>query len=219
MEIIEIKEMIDFFKSKIAVIILVMILIGALGSCYGLFLQKPMYKSVTSVILKNDSNQGNSLSANDLTMNKSLVGTYSEVIKSKRILNKVIDNLNLKCSVSNLSGSIQVTSTSNTELIKIIVSNSNNKKAKMIADETAGVFVEEIPKLYSISNVSVLDRAEIAVYPYNINIKKQLALYLIIGLFLGSGIVFVMYYFDRSIKSLEQIDKLGLPILGSVQEY
>ena len=32
------------------------------------------------------------------------------------------------------------------------------------------------------------------------------------------GIVFVLYYFDRTIKTKEQIEKLGLPILGTIQE-
>ena len=114
---------------------------------------------------------------------------------------------------------IQVTSVADTEIIKITVSDINKKNAKVIADEAANVFVEEIPELYSISNVSILDSAEVANSPYNINVKKQLILYLLIGLVLGCGIVFIIYYFDRTIKSVEQVEmKIGLPILGVVQE-
>ena len=41
-----------------------------------------------------------------------------------------------------------------------------------------------------------------------------------VGLVLGLGLVFVLYYFDRSVKTIEQVEsKLGLPVLGTVQEF
>ena len=41
-----------------------------------------------------------------------------------------------------------------------------------------------------------------------------------LGAALGIGILFVIFYFDRTIKSAEQIeDKIKLPILGSVQTF
>ena len=220
METIDIKEMLNYFKGKIPIIVAMVTFIGIVGAIYSLFMQTPMYRSTTSVILKNDSTQGNNLTFNDLNMNKNLVGTYSEIVKSKRTLNQVIENLKLDYSAGELSGMINVSSVNDTEIIKITVTNINSKNAKVIADEVANVFVEEIPDLYSISNVSILDTAEVANSPYNISIKKQAILYLLIGLVLGCGIVFVMYYFDRTIKSVVQVEtKIGLPILGVVQEY
>ncbi len=219
METIDIKEMFNYYKGKMPFIIMIVALVGIIGSVYSFVFQTPKYKSTTSVILKNDSTQSNILTVNDLNMNKNLVGTYSEIVKSKRTLNQVIKNLKLDYSVGQLSSMIQVTSVADTEIIKITVSDVNKKNAKVIADEAANVFVEEIPELYSISNVSILDSAEVANSPYNINVKKQLILYLLIGLVLGCGIVFIIYYFDRTIKSVEQVEmKIGLPILGAVQE-
>lgn len=220
METIDIKEMLDYFKSKFAIIILIVIVAGILGSVYGLFIQVPKYKSTTTILLKNDSSQGSALTYNDLSVNKNLVSTYSEIVKSKRVLNQVVENLELDYSYSKLSSMIEVSSVADTELIKITVNDTNKKNAKKIANEAANVFVEEIPELYNISNVSILDKAEISNVPYNINVPKQLLLSLMIGLVLGFGIVFLIYYFDRTIKSTEQVEsKLGLPILGTVQEY
>ena len=40
------------------------------------------------------------------------------------------------------------------------------------------------------------------------------------GLVLGLGLVFVLYYFDRTIKTVEQVEvKIGLPVLGTVQDF
>lgn len=220
METIDIKEMLNYFKSKLSIILLITIVIAIGGGIYSFFLQTPKYKSTTTVILKNDTSQGNNLTYNDLTVNKNLVSTYSEIVKSKKILNEVIKNLKLEYTYQELYNMIEVSSVADTELIKISVVDFNSNNAKVIADEAATVFVEEIPELYNISNVSILDKAEIAEHPYNINVKKQLALYVMVGLVLGFGTAFLIYYFDRTIKSSEQIEtKLGLPILGTVQEY
>ena len=44
-------------------------------------------------------------------------------------------------------------------------------------------------------------------------------MYLAIGLALGLGTLFVIFYFDRTIKTTTQIEsKIKLPILGAVQE-
>ena len=70
------------------------------------------------------------------------------------------------------------------------------------------------------NNVNILDSAIEASSPYNINIPKQLCIYLIIGMVVGYGIIFTIFYFDRTIKSVEQVEqKVKLPILGSIQEF
>lgn len=90
-----------------------------------------------------------------------------------------------------------------------------------VANEIAKVFSKEIPELYNISNVNILDTAEVASSAYNdVNIAKQSTIFLLAGLVLGLGVVFVMYYFDRSVKNASQIeDKLKLPVLATVREY
>lgn len=220
METIDIKELLNYFRAKLSIILLITMVVTMVGGVYSFFIQEPKYKSTTTVILKNDISQGTNLTYNDVTINKNLVGTYSEIVKSKKILNKAIKNLKIDYTYSQLYDMIQVASVPDTELIKISVVNESSNTAKVVANEVANVFVEEIPELYNISNVSILDTAEVATTPYNVNVKKQTAIYLMVGLVLGCGIVFLIYYFDRTIKSSEQIElKLGLPVLGSVQEY
>ena len=43
--------------------------------------------------------------------------------------------------------------------------------------------------------------------PYNINVVKQVIIYLMIGFIIGAGILFMVFYFDRTIKSAEQVNK------------
>lgn len=220
METIDLKDMFSYFKSKISIIVLFIVVVGILGCLYGLFIQKPVYKSSTSIVLISESQTGATLTYNDVSLNQNLVSTYSEIIKSRRVLNQVIDNLSLDYSYSNLSNNVEVSSVTGTQIIKISVSDRNNKTAMKIADEIAKVFAKEIPELYNISNVNILDYAEAASNAYNVNFIKQSIIYLLVGLVLGLGITFVMYYFDRSVKNISQVEeKIKLPVLATVREY
>lgn len=220
METIDLKDLFDYYKSKLGVVILFVVLVGILGCLYGLFIQKPMYKSSTSIVLISEAKDNSQLTYNDVSVNQNLVSTYSEIVKSKRILNQVINNLNLDYSYGALSNNIEVSSVTGTQIIKITVTDENSKTAMKVANEIGKVFAKEIPKLYNISNVNILDTAEQPSSAYNVNITKQSAISLLAGLVLGLGVVFVMYYFDRSVKNASQIeDKLKLPVLATVREY
>ena len=150
-------------------------------------------------------------------LNQKLVSTYREIIKSRRILERVINDLELDIEVSELSKRISVVNEQDTEIIKISVADEDSEDAKNIADSIARVFSNEITKIYSIKNISVIDYAREATAPYNISPVKETAIALILGAVLGCGIVFVMYYFDTTVKSAEEIEeKLKLPVLGTV---
>lgn len=219
MEEIDLKELLIFIKTKLGILITITASVCIIGCIYGLFIQKPMYKSDTTVILSGNESS-TSITQTDVALNKNLVSTYAEIVKSRRVLSQVIDELGLDLTYEQLSNKISVSSVNNTEIIKITVSDTDAKKAKNIANTTAYHFTNEVIDLYNMNNVDILDEAIEADKPYNINVLKQIVIYFMLGFVLGAGILFVIYYFDRTIKSVEQVEqKIKLPILGSVQEF
>ena len=215
MEEVNLKEMFSYFLSKYLLIILFVVL-GA-GACivYSLFIQKPMYNSYTTVVLarSSDSTSNSGTLQSDVTTNQKLVSTYREIIKSRRILNQVISNLDLNMSYETLHNMVSVTNEKDTELIKIAVNSQNSKDAKDIANEIAKV----IENIYEIKNLSIIDYADENTIPYNINVPKQMVISVLVSFVLACGIIFVMFYFDTTIKSSEEVEeKIGLPVLGVV---
>ena len=215
MEEINLKEVYSYFKSKILWILIAIVVIIVIGNVYTIITREPMYRSNTTIVLVGESKEGYSQS--DSQLNQNLIGTYSEIIKSRKVLSQVIENLKLKMSVEELSNNITTTSVEDTEIIQITVANANAKDAKKITDEVAKVFSEEIQDIYNLENVTIIDKAELSKNPYNINYVKDNVIYLIVGFILSFGIVFIMYYFDTSIKSSEVVEeKLGLTVIGVV---
>ena len=221
MEDINLQDLLKYYVNKILIIILITIFCGLLGSIYSLFVQKPMYKSTTTLLLANiseiDSGSSQSITTNDITLNQKLISTYREIMKSIRVLRQVKENLHLDYEIEDLKKMITVSAVNDTEIISVTVKNSDPEMAMKIANEVADTFCDEIVKIYQIKNVNVIDLAEVDDTPYNINLFKQIVIYILIGLVLSSAIVFVMYYFDTTIKTKEEIEeKLGLPVLGII---
>lgn len=216
MEEIDLKEMFDYFKSKIMWVIISLVIIVGAGNVYTILTRVPMYRSSTTIVLVND-NSKSGYNSTELQLNKNLVSTYAEIIKSRKVLKQVISNLDLKCTSAELSSNITVEAVENTEIIKISVGNDDSERAAQIADEIASVFSSEIKKIYKLNNISVVDKAEKNINPYNINYLKDNVIYVAVALILSCGFIFIMFYFDTTIKTSEEIEKkLGLTVLGIV---
>lgn len=215
MEEINLSEVYSYFKTKILWILLAIIVIVILGNIYTIITRTPMYQSNTTIVLVGESKK--EYNQSDSLLNQNLIGTYSQIIKSRKVLSQVIENLDLKITTEELSNSITTSSVEETEIIQITVENAKAKDAQKITDEVAKVFAKEIKDIYNLENVTIIDKAELAKSPYNVNYVKDNIIYLVIGIVLSFGVVFVMYYFDTSIKSSEVVEeKLGLTVIGIV---
>lgn len=216
MEEFNLSEFMKYYFSYFVIVILFVIL-GALGSWYYTdYMQVAMYKSQTSLVLTSTGE----ITQNDISVNKNLVSTYREIIKSRRILSKVIENLDLDITEKELSEKVSVTSTNDTELIYISVVDEDNKLACNIANEIAEVFIEDIPNIIPIDNISLVDEAVKAKTPYNVNVVKQYIIGIGAGFLIGSLLVTIKFYFDDSIKKPEDIEeKIGLSVLSTVPKY
>ena len=217
MEEFDITEYLEYYMSKIIIVVLC-VLLGMLTSWYyTLKIQVPLYKSETSIVL---ANQNTDITVNDVSLNKNLLPTYREIIKSRSILEKVIANLNLNLTVEDLSKKINVKSQNDAEIIVITVKDEDSKVSPAIANEIAKIFKEEITKYYPIENVTILDSAVEADEAYNIDLLKQYLIGVGLGFLIGSGIVTTVFYFDDTIKTSEDIEtKVGLNVLSTVPRY
>ena len=219
MEELNLKDLLNYYLKKIPIIVAITLLFLILGYVYIEKIQIPMYHGTTTIILveKQDEDVSSDVTSNELLINEKLVATYSQIVKSRRVLDQVIDDLKLKDTVNELAERIEVTSVSETSIIKITVSDRSNKRAVKIVNKIADVFKQEVTEIYNLENVSVVDEAIVEDSPYNVNVIKQMLIFALVGIVLSCGIIFVMFYFDNTIKSKNEIeDKFKLAVLGEI---
>lgn len=215
MKEIDVQDVLSYFAKKTWVIGSITILTVLIGLFYSIAIKTPMYKSTTSVILA--SNQ--TITQSDLTLYQKLINTYTKIVTSKNVLNDTIKDLNLKYDYEELRKNVSVNAVTDTEIINIAVVDESAQMAKSISDAIAKNFKDEVVEIYNLTNVSILDRAEIADIPYNHNILKEAIIYFAAGIVLGFGAVFLRFYFDKNIKTKEEVEeKIQLPIMGSVRD-
>lgn len=227
MEELDLKELFNIFwqrKLEIVTIILIFVIIGAV---YTYAILQPKYTSYTTLLLTqvNGNNEtGNdttSITQTDLTLNSKLISTYSEIIKRDAVLREVIDDLNIKnLTEDSLRRSIKVSSISDTEIIKIEVTNENPNYAQMIANKIAEVFSEKITDIYKINNVYVLDKAVVSENPSNINHLKDIVIFGFVGVVIACGYALLANMLDNTVKTEADIEKLtGLTVLATIPDY
>ncbi|HSA94951.1 MAG TPA: polysaccharide biosynthesis tyrosine autokinase, partial [Acidobacteriota bacterium] len=67
------------------------------------------------------------------------------------------------------------------------------------------------------SNIKIVDRALVPPGPFTPNIRRNLLMALLLGLFGGLGLIFFVEYLDNTVKGPEDVEKLvGLPSLGII---
>ncbi|MCK9459430.1 MAG: polysaccharide biosynthesis tyrosine autokinase [Proteobacteria bacterium] len=74
----------------------------------------------------------------------------------------------------------------------------------------------DLSRLLRVNNVDVLDAALLPEAPITPRVSLNLALALVIGLLLGVGLAVVLEFTDRTIKTQDDVDALGVPFLGIV---
>ena len=218
MEEINILDFLNYVKKYIVIIMVLSFILLVEVVVYDKAIKVPMYKTYTTIVLTQASDASNStITQNDITINQKLVSTYSEIIKSKLILEQVISGLNLDYSYGDLKKNVSVEALTNTEILKISVEDANADKAAEIANKIATVFSKEVTKIYQLNNISILDKAQVPKTVSNNTLKRDMAISVFIGIFLSVAVIFVIYYFDDSIKLSDNLEEeVGLPVVAKV---
>ena len=67
------------------------------------------------------------------------------------------------------------------------------------------------------NNISVVDAATVPLRPYKPSLRKNLSIALVLGLFLGAGLAFLLNSLDDTIKSADDVERhVGAPVLSLI---
>ena len=217
MEEINLRDLLSYFKKRLVLFVVMVLFVVSAGTVYSVFIQKPEYKAQATVILSSDKSK--TTIQNEINANKNLIDTYTEVVKSHRVLDRVKSEMQINDSYEQLVKKVTVASLKDTEIISISVVDLDKYHSYSLANKIADTFTDEISQIYNDKSVNVLDRAVEPQKPYNVDIIKQEAIYAAAGIILATAVIFLMFYFDRTIKTTEQIEQLfKLPIFGKVRK-
>ena len=198
--------------------LLILLPVLAAGALYahGYYTYTPVYTAKATLMVTRPA--GTALtSSSDVYLSRTLVSTYREIARSRRILNLAAGDDMIPYSIDHLYGVLQVEGVGNTELIEISATDADPVLASYIANMVSRIFMDQVGEVIRGANVTVLDEAPVPRAPSNPLSGRNIMLAFMVGLIAAVGLSFMIDYVDQSIKERDEAEQLlGLPVLGLV---
>ena len=146
---------------------------AAIAFSYSAFILTPMYSSTTQVyILSKQGHEDSKMTYYDTQLANQLTKDFKEMIKSRTVVERVINEMNLSESYNSLAGRISVSNATDTRVVGITVKDADPKRAQMLANAIRDVAAEHIREVMDLEAVNVVDEANLPDSPSEPSKKK-----------------------------------------------
>jgi capsular exopolysaccharide synthesis family protein len=187
-------------------------------------LQTPLYSSHTQLFVSTNASGSASESINGSYFSQDRVASYTELLSGQELAGRVVRELDLELSPSEVSSRISARELASTVLIDVTVTDTSPERAQAIAEAVGREFpklVDELetpaPTVGSLVKVTVTDPAGLPDAPTSPDLPKIVALGTVVGALLGAAVALLRARLDRSVKDPEEIAALvGAPVMGTV---
>lgn len=212
---IDLKELFFVLLSKCHLIFLSGLLCALIGLLTAMFMMPEKFQSKTSIYIYDQ--QKDSMSYSDLQISTVLTKDYEVLIKSRAVLETVIEELELDASYSSLNSAVQVNVPDSTRIVEIIVETTDPYLSKDIADAVREVSSETIKSVMNVDAVNVVEAANLPERKSSPSISKYTVLGGMFGCVAAAGIVILLFMTNDTIRSQEDVEKyLELSVLGTI---
>lgn len=211
---IDLLDLLYYLKKKLAIIVAVVTVFAVIGMGFTMFFMAPEYTATTRMYVLNRSSD-KSISSSDYSVSNYMVNDYSVLITGKNVTQKVINDLGLNMTVSQLTGKISVSSISNTRVLQIKVVDTDPQRAADIANAVRETASAQIKEIMAVDAVNLVFEAEVPSGKSGPSVVKNTVLAAMVGMVAVIGVLVVIYILDDTIRTEEDVERyLGLSVLG-----
>ena len=143
----------------------------------------------------------------DLNIGQSLSKDYVELLKTRPIIEAVIEEQSLPYNYNELISKLQLSVVSDTRIIAIKVTSHDPEEAMIIANALADKGVKELPKLMETPEPHIAEYAIIPVNPSAPSMSRNVMMGALIGMILVLGLYTVQFLLDDTFKSADDIER------------
>ncbi len=213
------------FRS-IAIITLSFIFIAIL---YTSFFIKEDYEAKTKVFVGKQKFQNTTESYNNEEVNlyQRLITTYSEVIKSKKLINNSINESKInslkeadeKFEYESVIGDLVVNPIKDTQIIELKYTSKDAQQSYDLLYSITENFISYSKELYPTVNIKVIEQVNVDSESLASKKIMIIGMAFILGLIISIGIVIMRMYFSNTFKNKDSLEKeLGLAVIGTIPD-
>lgn len=213
---IDLMEIFGLMMHRLWLIILCAVVAGAAAFGVSKYLLTEEYQSTTRIYVLNRQND-DTLTYSDVQLGTQLTKDFTQIIKSRYVLEQVIEICGLQDTSASLSSRVSVDTQSDTRIVTITVTDTDPAMAQYIANELREAAAQRIVSVMDIQAVNVVDEANLPTAPSAPNVLRWTAIGFLLGAFLCMAVVLIQFLLDDTIKTSDDIEKyLGLSTLGMI---
>lgn len=213
---IDLLSIAKYVLSKIVIVLLVTVLFAAVAFIYTELYIPRKYTSYTDLYVVNTMDSASTVSASDLSAAEKLASAYSKFLKSNTTLTAVSKRISNSYSVKELTGMVDVSTDTETEILRISVTCESRNDAQKIADLVAEEGEKEITRIVKSGSVSVVDPATEAQMT-SPNVMKNTLVAGAAGFIVVVVILALISVLDKRIKTKEQLEELfEMDVIGVI---
>lgn len=212
---IDLLELLGEFRRKMWLILGVIILFGGVAGAFSAFVLTPKYKSTAMVYILSKETTLTSLA--DLQIGSQLTKDYKIIVTSRRVLNQVIEDMELDITYKDLVEMVTIDNPQDTRILSISVEDTDPTMAKLIADKIAVVSADYIGDIMEMVPPKLIEEGEVPIIKSSPSNTKNALIGSLLGAVLIYGIITVQVVMNDTVRTEEDVTKyLGLSVLASV---
>lgn len=221
--VIDIMQILRSLWQKVWLIAIAAVLCGGIGFSVSAFLIEPTYSASVMLYVNNSSNKNENpnftISSSEISAAQSLVRTYSEILKSRTTLNKIIEETGVSYSHKDLAGMISAKPANDTEIMKVTVTTEDPYEAAQIANCIAEVLPIRISEVIDGATMNVVEHAVPDTHKVAPSITKYTAIGIMIGVMIAVLYIVVKTLMDDTIHDEEYLTQnYKMPILARIPD-
>ena len=211
---IDLRELFLALKKKIAWILLTAFIFAGAAGLITKFAMTPIYSSTAQLYVVS---KGGLSQLTDLTMGTQLTQDYMVIVKTRPVLDKVIEDLHLDMDYKELGDKITVVNPSDTRIMQITVTDKDSEVAREITQDLAEVTSKTVAKKMDVKSPTIIEKAYKAEQPDSPSLKKNIVIGALLGFILMAAAIVIQYLMNDTILKEEDIEKyLGINTLAQL---
>lgn len=212
-------SIIDIFntvRGNIAKIIIVGIIAAVVSFSYTKLCITPLYRSDAKMVIKVISSE-TFTTYSDVQIAVGLVNDCVEIIKSRQLMQKVIDKLELECTPEQLLSSISISVPQDTRVLKLSVVSPDPKLAKKIAETVCETTEEYTGDYVGVDSIKTFEVPNTPIAPSSPNVMQNTLFGGMAGAFLTAAVCVLISMFNKKITTQEDAERLlGLTVFSLI---
>ena len=204
---IDLLDLLGFYLSKLPWLIAALV-VGALAAGAFTHFMIPDKFTATSRMYMVSASSDSVLNLSDLNLGTSISNDYVELMKSRPVVEEVIEDLGLNYTYNQMLGMISLSVVNNTRIVRISATSTDPQEAMDIANRMAMVSKDQLPKVMEAPSPTIAEYAILPKTKSSPSLTRNTAMGALLCLVIVLGIFTVIYLLDDTIKSSEDVEKM-----------